>query len=170
MKALIISADNFEDTELLYPFYRLIEEGFEVDIASIYKKPIKGKHGYEISVNLSIEEVNPDNYVLLILPGGKAPSVLRSNSKVLEITKAFHQKGKIIGAICHGPQILISAGILKNRKATSYKSVAKELIQSEVNYEDKEVVVDENFITSRHPADLPYFMKEIFKKLKETLR
>lgn len=82
MKALIISADNFEDTELLYPFYRLIEEGIEVDIASFKKGKIKGKHGYVVEANLSVEEVHPEAYDLLILPGGKAPAKLRENVQV----------------------------------------------------------------------------------------
>lgn len=166
MKALIISADNFEDTELLYPFYRLIEEGIEVDIASLNKGKIKGKHGYIVEANLSVEEVHPEAYDLLILPGGKAPAKLREDVKVLEIVKSFFEKGKIIGAICHGPQILISAGLLAGKRATAYKSVAKELIEAKAHYEDKEVVMDGNLITSRWPLDLPYFMKEILKALK----
>lgn len=166
MKALIISADNFEDTELLYPFYRLVEEGFQVDIASIKKGKIKGKHGYEVEANLSVEEVKPEGYDLLILPGGKAPQALRLNERVLEIVREFYKSGKVIAAICHGPQILISAGLLKGKKATSYKSVVKELEDAGVLYENREVVVDENIITSRQPTDLPFFMKEILKKFK----
>lgn len=169
MKALIISADNFEDTELLYPFYRLIEEGIEVDIASLKKGKIKGKHGYVVEANLSVEEVHHEAYDLLILPGGKAPAKLREDVKVLEIVKAFFEKGKIIGAICHGPQILISAGLLAGKRATAYKSVAKELIEAKAHYEDKEVVMDGNLITSRWPLDLPYFMKEILKALKSRI-
>lgn len=161
MKALIISADNFEDTELLYPFYRLIEEGFQVDIASFEKRKIKGKHGYTVPVTLSFEEVNPNEYDLLILPGGKAPEVLSKDSRVLEIVKFFNSSGKPIGAICHGPQILISAGLLKGKKATSYKSVAKELIEAGAQYEDKEVIIDGNIVTSRMPSDLPFFMKAL---------
>lgn len=167
MRALIISADNFEDTELLYPFYRLIEEGFQADIASFEKGKIKGKHGYTVPVNLSIEEVNPENYALLVLPGGKAPEALRKNPRVLEVVKAFYSAGKPIGAICHGPQILISAGLLSGKKATSYKSVAKELIEAGAQYEDKEVVMDGNLITSRMPSDLPYFMKALLDLLKK---
>ncbi len=167
MKALIISADNFEDTELLYPFYRLVEEGIQVDIASLKKGEIKGKHGYKVPANLSIEEVAPEVYDLLILPGGKAPSVLRENSKVLEVVKAFYSAGKPIGAICHGPQILISAGLLKGKRATAYKSVAKELIEAGAHYEDKEAVIDGKIVTSRMPPDLPYFMRALLGLLKK---
>lgn len=170
MKALIISADNFEDTELLYPFYRLIEEGFLVDIASFEKGKIKGKHGYTVPVNLSLSEVNPEVYDLLILTGGKAPETLRKDSRVLEIVKAFYSSGKAIGAICHGPQILISAGLLKGKRATSYKSVAKELLEAGATYVDKEVVVEGNIVTSRMPADLPYFMKALLEMVKKELK
>ncbi|BAU23655.1 peptidase [Caldimicrobium thiodismutans] len=167
MKALIISADNFEDTELLYPFYRLIEEGFQVDIASLVRGKIKGKHGYTVPVNLSLEEVNPEEYDLLLLPGGKAPETLRKNARVLEIVRAFYSAGKPIGAICHGPQILISAGLLKGKRATSYKSVAKELLEAGAKYEDKEVVAEGNIVTSRMPSDLPYFMKTLLSVIKK---
>ncbi|MCS7199563.1 MAG: type 1 glutamine amidotransferase [Thermodesulfobacteriaceae bacterium] len=168
MKALIISYNNFEDSELLYPLYRLIEEGFSVDIASLKRDKIKGKHGYVIEANLSVEEVRPEVYDLLILPGGKAPEALRKNEGVLKIVQTFYESGKIIGAICHGPQILISAGILKGKRATSYKSVAKEILEASAIYEDKAVVIDGNIITSRSPLDLPYFMKTILELWKAT--
>ncbi len=165
MKALIVSADNFEDTELLVPFYRLKEVGVLVDIASIKKGMIKGKHGYEVEAVKTIDEVNPDDYDLLILPGGKAPETVRKNRNAVEIARHFFQKDKPVSAICHGPQILITAGLLKDRHATCYKSVAREMNDSGAIYEDKEVVVDKNLITSRQPSDLPAFMRETMKKL-----
>lgn len=166
MKALIISADNFEDMELLYPLYRLVEEGIAVDIASLNRGKFKGKHGYEVEANLSVDEVQPEAYDLLILPGGKAPAQLRLNNRVLEIVRTFYEKERVIGAICHGPQILISAGLLKGKRVTAYKTVAKELIEAGANYENKEVVTEGNIITSRVPQDLPFFMREILKTLK----
>ncbi len=167
MKVLIISADNFEDIELLIPLYRLKEEGIQVDIASIKKGKIKGKHGYEVDVDLSLKEVNPDDYDLLILPGGKAPEIIRKEKEAIEIAKHFFHKDKPVSAICHGPQTLISAGLLKNRFATCYKSVAQEMKDAGAIYEDKEVVVDGNLITSRQPSDLPAFMRETVKILKK---
>jgi len=167
MKALIISADNFEDTELLVPYYRLKEEGVDVDIASIQKGTIKGKHGYEVQANKALKEVNPDDYGILILPGGKAPETVRKDKNALEIAKYFFQKNKPVSAICHGPQTLITAGLMKGRHATSYKSVAQEMKDSGALYEDKEVVVDGNLITSRQPSDLPAFMREIMKVLRK---
>jgi protease I len=166
MKALIISTDNFEDTELLVPFYRLKEAGVEVTVASLSRAAIKGKHGYEVAVDKTLDEVNPDDYAILVLPGGAAPAVVRKESKALEIARSFFAHGKPVGAICHGPQILISAGLLQGRHATCYKSVTDELKKSGALYEDREVVVDANLITSRQPADLPAFMRETMKQLR----
>ena len=166
-KALIISADNFEDTELLVPYYRLKEEGLKVDIASIKRGTIKGKHGYDVEANISLKEVDPDDYDILILPGGKAPETVRKEKKAIEIARNFFEKNKPVAAICHGPQTLISAGLLKGRHATCYKSVAPELEDAGAVYEDKEVVIDGNLITSRQPSDLPAFMRETLKVLKK---
>jgi protease I len=167
MRALILSADNFEDTELLIPYYRLQEEGIQVDVASIKKGEIKGKHGYEVDVDKTLKQVNPEDYDILILPGGKAPEVIRKEKEALEIAKHFFQKNKPVSAICHGPQTLISAGLLTGRHATCYKTVAKEMKDAGALYEDKEVVVDGNLITSRQPSDLPAFLKETIKLLKK---
>lgn len=166
MKGLIISADNFEDTELIYPYYRLKEEGINVDIASIEKGIIKGKHGYEVDIDEKVDDIDPERYHFLILPGGKAPSALRENERVLDITRKLFEKGKIIAAICHGPQVLISAGLLRDRKVTSYKSVRDEVLNAGAEYLDKAVVVDDNIITSRVPDDIPFFMRELLKKIK----
>ena len=160
MKALIISADNFEDSELLFPYYRLQEEGIQVDIASVSKGKIKGKHGYEADVNKTLQEISPDDYGILVLPGGKAPDTVRKQEKALKIASDFFEKNKPVVSICHGPQVLISAGLLKGRHATCYSSVAL--------YEDKEVVVDGNLVTSRQPSDLPAFMKETMKMVRAT--
>lgn len=167
MKVLIISADNFEDTELLVPLYRLQEEKIHVDIASITRGRIKGKHGYEVEANKSLKEVDPAHYDALVLPGGKAPETIRKSDEALTIARHFFQNNKPVAAICHGPQTLISAGLIKGKHATSYKSVAKEMKDAGVLYEDSEVVVDGNLITSRQPSDLPAFMHEIMKMLKK---
>jgi protease I len=167
MKALIISADNFEDTELLVPYYRLKEEGIQVDIASMKRDAIKGKHGYEVMVNKTLKETKPDKYDILILPGGKAPEAIRKEKEALDIAKHFFEKNKPVADICHGPQTLISAGLLKGRRATCYKSVAPEMKQAGATYEDKEVVVDGNLVTSREPSDLPFFLREMMKMIQK---
>jgi len=163
MKALFISADLYEDSELLVPYYRFLEEGIGVDIASMQKKPIKGKHGYEVEVTKTLAEVRPDDYDILVLPGGKAPEAVRKEPIAVEIARDFFEKGKPIAAICHGPLTLITAGLLKGRYATCYRTVAEELRAAGAFYEDKEVVVDGNFVTSRRPSDLPAFMRETMK-------
>lgn len=166
MKALIISADNFEDTELLVPYYRLIEEGMDVEVASMGKGKIKGKRGYEVEIDGELKDIDPDDYGILILPGGKAPAAVRKDKHAVDIAKDFFRKNKPVAAICHGPQILITADLLKGRRATCYKSVVEELRDAGAVYEDKEVVVDGNLITSRQPSDLPLFLRAIMKKIR----
>ncbi len=163
MKVLIVSAENFEDSELLVPYYRFKEEGIAVDIASIKKGKIKGKHGYEMEVNRTLKEINPDEYDVLVLPGGRAPEIIRKQQEAIDIAKHFFQHNKPVSAICHGPQILITAGLLKGRHATCYKSVAGEMKAAGALYDDREVVVDGNLVTSRKPSDLPAFMRETIK-------
>ena len=166
MKALIISADHFEDTELLVPLYRLQEAGLQVDVASISRGKIHGKHGYEVVVDKALRDVDADQYDLLVLPGGKAPATLRKEAAAIAIAQAFMRGGKPVAAICHGPQILVTAGVMQGRRATCAPSVAEELQQAGAEYEDREVVVDGNMVTSRRPADLPAFMREIVRFLK----
>lgn len=166
MKALFLSADNFEDTELLVPLYRLREVGFSVVVASENFGSIKGKHGYEVPVDKVVSDLNPAEYAVLVLPGGKAPAAIRNIPAVQEIARAFMSSGKPVAAICHGPQILISAGLLKGRKATCYESVVPELRDAGAQYQDIEVLVDGNLITSRKPDDLPAFCRELTRMLK----
>ncbi|MRR33423.1 type 1 glutamine amidotransferase [bacterium] len=166
MRVLMLSADNFEDSELLVPYYRFREEGCRVDVASMKKGKITGKHGYEVEVDKTLEEAAPDDYDLLLLPGGKAPEAVRKQPAALEIAKSFFAGGKPVAAICHGPQTLISAGLLKGRRATCYRSVAAEMKEAGALYEDREVVVDGNLVTSREPSDLPAFMREVMKLLR----
>jgi len=163
MKALILSADMFEDSELLVPYYRLLEAGFTVDVASDKRDSIRGKHGYEVPVNKLISEVTAADYNLLLLPGGKAPAAIRNIPAVQEIARSFMTEGKPVAAICHGPQILISANVLRGRKATCYKEVMTELREAGTQYEDSEVVVDGNLVTSREPRDLPAFCREMIR-------
>ena len=170
MKALIVSADHFEDSELLFPFYRLQEAGLAVDVASISRGKIRGKHGYEVVVDKALAEVDPQAYELLVLPGGKAPATLRKEAAAIAIAQDFMRSDKPVAAICHGPQILISAGVLVGRRATCYRSVAEELKQAGALYEDQEVVVDGKLVTSRQPADLPAFMREMVMLLGKASR
>jgi PfpI family intracellular protease len=161
MKALIISADLFEDSELKIPYQSLRELGIDVDIASLKKGAIIGKHGFNVYATMTLDEVDPKQYDLLILPGGKSPSVIRKEKKALEIAKYFFDHDKLVAAICHGPQILISAGLMEGRVTTGYQSIAKELEDAGAIYKDEKVVIDKNLITSRQPSDLNAFMEAI---------
>ena len=165
MKALIISADLFEDSELKIPYQYLRELGIHVDIASIQKGTIIGKHGFHVYTTMTLNEIDPKKYDILILPGGKGPSLIRKEIKALEIARYFFDQNKLVAAICHGPQILISAGLIKGRVVTGYKSIAKELKDAGAIYKDAEVVIDKNLITSRQPSDLNAFMKAIKESL-----
>ncbi len=168
MKALIVSADGFEDTELLFPLYRLQEAGIGVDVAAAAPGNITGKHGYVVAVDRVFADVDPDRYALLVLPGGKAPAAVRKEPRALEIVRSFFAQKKPVAAICHGPQVLASAGVIAGRRATCYRTVADELREGGALYEDREVVVDGNLVTSRHPADLPAFIRETMKLLRTT--
>lgn len=167
MRALIISGDGFEDSELLVPYYRLKEERIEVDVVSMKKGEIKGKHGYQVKVDKTLEEVKSDDYDLLILPGGRAPEAVRKEEEAVKIAKDLFQKNKPVSAIYHRPQLRITADLVKARHATCYKSVSQELKDAGAIYEDKEVVVDGNLVTSRQPSDLPAFLRETMNMLKK---
>ncbi len=163
---LIISGDGFEDSELLQPYQQLNEEGVSSDIASLQTGTITGKHGMQITVSLAVDDVEPDYYDLLLLPGGKAPAELRKHERVLDIARQFFRDNKPVAAICHGPQILISAGVMLGRTATAYPSVGEELTKAGAHYLDQAVVVDDNLITSRKPDDIPAFVREILARIK----
>lgn len=161
MKALIVSANQFEDLELLVPFYRLQEAGYDVHVSAGVAGVIAGKHGYEVKVDKTFAAVDPGNYDLLILPGGKAPAVIRDDARALEIVHAFFNTDKLVGAICHGPKVLAAAGLLRGRRATCYRTLAKEIRDAGADYQDSEVVVDGRLVTSRQTDDLPAFMRTL---------
>lgn len=168
-KAVILTADKFEDMEVMYPLMRLQEAGWRVDLAAPKKEAIHGEFGYgELMPDITIDKVNPDKYDLLIIPGGSpegAPAVVREIKKAHDITKSFFEKKKPVASICHGPWTLASAGVIKGRHLTSYwhDGVPEDIKKAGGIWADKEVVVDGNLITSRWPADLPAFMREVIK-------
>ena len=165
MKALILAADGFEDSELLCPYYRLLEAGVKVDVAGPKSGAITGKHGYAVQVDVKFSKLKASDYDLLVLPGGKAPETVRLDEDAVAVTKAMMKAGKPVAAICHAGQVLISAGVLKGRKATCYAAIRDDLKAAGAKYVDRKVVVDDNLITSRHPGDLPAFCREIMKAI-----
>jgi protease I len=168
IKALILTADKFEDMELFFPYYRLLEEGVEVVIAAPKKGHIEGEHGYEVEVEKTFDDIRPDDYDLLLIPGGSptgAPSVVRKDTRAQAIAKSFFKSNKPVSSICHGPWLLASSGLINGRHLTSYwhDGVPEDIKKAGGIYEDKEVVVDGNLVTSRYPGDLPAFMRETMR-------
>jgi protease I len=167
-KILILATDGFEQSELFDPRDSLIGARATVHLASPEKRPIQGmKHhdkGATITPDLTLEEVNPDAYDGLILPGGVAnPDALRTYDKAIEIIQAFDDAGKPIAAICHGPWLLVEADIVADRTVTSWPSLRTDLENAGATHVDREVVVDGNIITSRKPDDIPAFI-DAFKR------
>ena len=167
MKKILIFVENgFEDMELMYPFYRFQEAGYEVKVVGPKANVMfNGKHGLTIKSDFSPNDVNIDEYVAIMIPGGRAPDRMRINKGLVKLTKEASQKDKVITTICHGPQLLIEADILKGKKATCYISVSTDVKNAGGIYLNKSVVVDGNLVTSRFPADLPDFCREILTLL-----
>lgn len=171
-KAVILTADQFEDMEVMYPLMRLQEAGWHVDVAAPKKEAIHGEFGYgELMPDITIDKVDPDKYDLLVIPGGSpegAPSTVRKIEKAREITRTFFADKKPVASVCHGPWTLADAGVVKGRHLTSYwhDGVPESVKKAGGIWEDKEVVVDGNLVTSRWPADLPAFMREVMKMVK----
>jgi protease I len=163
---LIIAGDEYEDLELHYPRLRLREAGCEVIIAGQASDTIyRGKHGYPVRSDVAFADVAAEDFDVLIIPGGRMPDALRTVEPLLRIVREFMSGDRVIAAICHGAQILISAGVVNGRRMTCYQSVRDDLVNAGAAYEDSPVVVDEPFITSRVPDDLPDFCGAILKQL-----
>ena len=167
-KALIFIAPLFEELELQYPKYRLMEEGAKVVIAGTKaQETYKGKNGCPCQADISFDDVNVNEYSCLIIPGGYAPDKLRRFPNVLEITRKFHEQGKLIAFICHAGWVPISAKVIKGIKCTSHEAIKDDMENAGAKWVNESVVVDRNFISSRCPDDLPVFCKAIVTYLKK---
>ena len=182
---VIIVAHEFEDIELLYPVLRLSEEGAEIVVVPVAEglhprpfvegKPVTGRFGHPVPIPVmgegnryrvrSIEELGTVEIDCLLFPGGYSPDVLRLHAQTLELVRACHQRGKLLAAICHGPWVLISAGVMGGRRATGYVAVRDDLRNAGAEFVDVPAVRDGNIITGRVPDDLPEFCQEIIKAL-----
>lgn len=150
----------FEDVEATYPLYRLQEAGAEVVIVGLKQgESVRGKKGQELEVEVAAAKVSADDYDLLILPGGYGPDKLRTDEGIKRLVREMNEQGKPIAFICHAGWIPISAGILEGRRATSYWSIADDMRNAGSEWEDAEVVVDGNLVSSRYPDDLPAFLQ-----------
>jgi protease I len=167
-KILMFVENDYEDLELWYPKLRLIEAGARVIVAGPEKDRIYlSKHGYACESDFAVNEIDPSDFNGLVIPGGFAPDRLRRLPAVLEITRTIMEQKKLLAHICHAGWIPISAGVVHGFRCTSTPGIKDDLINAGAAWEDKPVVVDRNMISSRRPADLPLFCREIIRFLSE---
>lgn len=165
-RAVIITGPNFQDEEFVYPYYRLLEEDYSVDVATPDKAIVYGKYGVPAKPTIDTKDLKAADYDVVVLPGGfEAPDRLRIRKEVLEFVKEMHDTNKIVAAICHGPWICISAGIMKGKKATGYVSIAEDIKNAGATYLEQNVVVDGNLITAPHYRNNGDFMKAIIETM-----
>lgn len=162
-KVLIVTADKTEDLEFFYPYYRFIEDGMSVDVATPSGGKFEAKQGLGLKETKKLSDVRADDYDLLFIPGGKAPEELKKNADALKLVQAFAGSNKPIAAICHGPQVLAAADVIGNRRIAAWPEVLKELVNAGATYVDQETVQDGLFITARWPADLPAFTHAVLQ-------
>ncbi|GAB6929398.1 protein/nucleic acid deglycase [Paenibacillus sp. JCM 10914] len=166
-KVAFLLADQFEDSEMKSPYDAVKEAGHQADIIGLNQgQEVKGKQGKaSYTIDKAIADVNMNDYDAVVIPGGSSPENLRLDSHILQFVTAADRAGKPIASICHGPQILASAELLKGRTITSYPPLQDDMENAGANFKDEEVVVDRNFITSRTPKDEPAFVRELLKSL-----
>lgn len=169
MKVACVLTRGFEDSEFKQPYDALREAGHEVTIVGLEAgQKVEGDKGKETAVvDKAFAEVRPEQFDALFVPGGMSPDRLRAHPVAVAFTKAFFDTGKPIMAICHGPQIFITADTYKDHRMTAWKTIQADLKLLGANVVDEEVVVDRNLVTSRQPADLPAFIRESVKLLEK---
>ena len=172
-KAIIISGNLAQDHEFIYPYYRLLEADFEVDVCLLEGKPVKGILGTTLPPNKdqvvkTIDQIKVDDYKILVLPGGvKAMEKVRQEKKIINFITDFNKEKKMIACICSAAQLLISAKVVKGRKIAGYYSMEDDLVNAGAIYTDKPAVVDGNIITTAHYKDMGPWMREVLKKISE---
>jgi protease I len=161
-RAAVMIGPLFEDTEATYPYYRLQEAGADVELIGLEADAtVNGKHGQPLVTDRAAADVSADQLDLLVIAGGFGPDKLRTDDGVKALVRAMDEAGKPIAFICHAGWVPISAGILDGRRATSVPAIADDMRNAGVDWEDSEVVVDGNLVSSRRPPDLPAFMREL---------
>lgn len=166
-KVAFLLANEFEDSEMQVPYDEVKKAGHEADIIGLRQgETLTGKKGKaKYTADKAIADVKASDYDAVVVPGGSSPENLRLDANILKFVTEMNAAKKPVAAICHGPQILISAKLLQGRKITSYPPLKDDMVNAGANFEDKEVVVDGNFITSRTPKDEPAFVREILNSL-----
>lgn len=165
-KRIAVFLENqYEDKEFWIPWYRMKEEGAQVVSVGPEAAVYGGKRGIPATAEKGISEVSSSHFDALIIPGGYAPDLIRRHPAMIEFVREMDRDGKTVAAICHAGWVLISAGILKGRSATSFSSIRDDMVNAGARWADKEVVQDRNLITSRTPDDLPAFCRTIIAAL-----
>jgi protease I len=167
-RVAVVIANNFEDVEVTSPVQAVESAGAEFVLIGIEAGKVKGKKGHVFTVDTTFDDLQPnaiDTFDMLIIPGGGAPENLRIVEKAVDFTKRFVESGKPVASICHGPQLLISADVLKGRKTTSVNKIRDDIKNAGGLYEDSELVIDGNLISSRTPRDLEVFNQAIVDAL-----
>ncbi len=165
MKALILAAEGFEDLEVHLMWYRLLEEGIQTSLVSPSGMVVTGLHGYRIDPDLSLREINPNEFSILVLPGGAASERLRQREEALDLARTFLDEGKLVIAIGRGAQILISAGAINNRRVTCAVAIRDDVKAAGASFSDDPVVVDNNLVTCAHAEDMPGMFRTILPLL-----
>jgi protease I len=168
----ILATEGFEQSELEQPREALEEAGAQTDLVSLKDGEIRAWNeddfGDSFEVDVLLEDANPEDYDGLLLPGGVMnPDKLRLEPRAVEFARAFFAAGKPVAAICHGPQLLIEADVVRGRRMTSYPSVKRDLINAGAEWVDEEVVVDNGLVTSRKPDDIPAFNAKMIEEFSE---
>jgi protease I len=166
-KVVFLLGEGFEDSEFRVPTDRLREAGYTVEVVGAQAgQDLKGYRGKEkVRTDRGIDEVQPDDYAALVIPGGHSPDHLRADQRFVQFVSRFDDTGRPLAAVCHGPQLLISAGLVRGRTLTAWKTIQDDLRQIGANVVDEEVVIDRNWITSRQPQDLEAFSSAVIEAL-----
>lgn len=164
-RVAVLAEELYEDLELWYPYYRLLEEGAAVTLVGPEVKAYPSKHGYPAKAEVAAQDVSAEDFDAVIVPGGFAPDRLRRYPAVLNLVRGVAEKNGVVGAICHAAWVPISAGILKGKRATCVSAIKDDLINAGAEYVDEAVVVDGNLVTSRTPADLPVWLPALIKAI-----
>lgn len=164
-RVAMVLAPNFEDVEAIDPKDYLEARGADVTVIGLKTGAVPGKKGGSLDATVTFNDVSPDEYDALVIPGGGAPENLRIDDQAVEFTRQFMESGKPVAAICHGPQLLISAKVLGGRTLTSVNKIRDDITNAGGNYVDRDLVEDQNLITSRTPADLPVFNQAIARAI-----
>jgi len=168
-RIVILVEDKVNELEAIYPFFRLQEEGAKVEFAGRGKEKYTGEYGPTVEpVTLNVADLKVEDFHAVIVPGGYAPEQLRRDRRVTEFVRDMFEAGKVVASVCHGPQVLISAGILRGKRVTGYAVIKDDVINAGAKWVDGEPVVrDGNLITSRWPEDMPFFCPTIIEALSE---